>query len=360
MTSSFSALDEASTITETVVEISSKRDWLKVPALNVNGTAIVVDGNRIRVARVLDEEWLEDELQSPALCTQALEQKSISKALRADLFTFSQKLPATTPKYSFPLEWDSIAAIHITSYKDWWENLPQESRKNVRRSQKRGVEVTVRKFDDDLVRDIVELTKDSPIRQGKPFTHYDKTFEQVKKDQSSHLDRSEFICAYHGNELVGLLKVVYARDCASILQFIPKSSQQDKRPANALIAKAVQTCDAKGIRYLIYGMFRYGKKRQSSLVEFKIRNGFEEFLVPRFYIPLTAWGAFCLKFRLHRGLIGALPDSVIRAGLHLRAAWYNFARFSSRCSSMVEQPNRIRQMDGSTPPAGSKSKVSDV
>ena len=40
------------------------------------------------------------------------------------------------------------------------------------------------------------------------------------------------------------------RKLASILQFLPKASQQDKRPANALIAKAVEICETKGISHL--------------------------------------------------------------------------------------------------------------
>lgn len=317
---------EGQTGTATSVEISVLGEWCTVPALNVNGTAIIVDRKWPRIARVVDEEWLEDELQNPGLCVQALKQKDTPRALRADIFTFAQKLPLTTPKYPFHMEWDSLAAIRLTSFKDWWENLPQESRKNARRSQKRGVEVRVREFDDDLVREIVELSKDSPIRQGKRFTHYGKSFEQVKKDQSTHLGRCDFICAYAEKELIGLLKVVYRRDVASVLIFLPKASQQDKRPANALMAKMVEVCEAKGISYLTYGMFNYGNKRKSSLLEFKIRNGFEEILVPRFYVPLTVWGELSLRLGLHRGIVGLLPSAVLNLAVRAREKWYTMRR----------------------------------
>ena len=344
--------EETQPVTETTVEISAKGEWIRVPALNANGTMLIATGKLPRIASVLDEEWLEQELQDPEACVRLLK-KSARHISGADILTFAQKLPATKPKYSYLLEWDSIAAIHITSFQEWWDRLPQVTRKNVRRSQKRGVEVQVRELDDDLIRDIVELTNDSPVRQGKHFVHYGKTFEQTKKDQSTHLGRSDFLCAYSGRELVGLLKVVYGGERASILQFIPKASQQDKRPANALIAKAVEICEAKRISCLIYGLFSYGKKKQSSLVEFKVRNGFEEILVPRFYVPLTMRGSFCLKLNLHGGLIGLLPDSAIRMALNVRTRWYTFKGFLSRCSSVTEQPNRIRQTDGSIPPAGS-------
>jgi hypothetical protein len=344
--------DKTESVRESTVEVSSNGEWFRVPALRVNGTEIIVQGRWLKIASVHDDEWLEGELGDPDACVQGLKEKG-KGTLRSDVFTFSQRLPATTPKYSFLLEWDSIAAIPITSFENWWEKLPQTTRKNVRRSQKRGVDVAVRELDDKLIRDIVQLNEDSPVRQGKRFIHYRKTFEQTKKDQSTHLDRSDFVCAYSGNELIGLLKIVYGEKIASILQFLPKLSQQDKRPANALIAKAVQICEEKGISYLVYGMFRYGNKRDSSLVEFKIRNGFEEVLVPRFYIPLTTWGAFCLILKLHRGLMGILPPSLITVAARLRAKWYDLIRFSGRCSSMPEQPNCIRQMERSNPPAGS-------
>ena len=307
-------------VTETSVEISDGSEWSAIPALNVNGTKIIVTGRWLRTAQIHDEAWLERKDDDPDLWVQALREQR-SPTLRGDIFTFGQRLPATTPKYRYRMEMESMAAVRVAGFKSWWDNLPQVSRKNVRRSQKRGVEVSVKHLDASLLEDIVELNKDSPVRQGKRFIHYGKTFEQTKKDQIPHLDRSDFICAYSGGELIGLLKLVYANETASILTFLPKASQYDKRPANALIAKAVEICETKGVSYLIYGKFRYGNKSQSSLLEFKLRNGFEEFLVPRYYIPLNTRGSVCLRLNLHRGLIGILPPHLINVGLNFRSIW---------------------------------------
>jgi hypothetical protein len=333
------------------IEIAVKGKWFRVPALSVGGKYIVVKGNWLRVAYVNNEQWLETEVEDPALCAKMLKGQEAG-GIRADLFTFCQKLPAVTPKHSYHLEWDSMAAVRVTSYRDWWESLPQESRKNVRRSEKRGVVVQVRKLDSALLQDLVILNNDSSLRQGKAFTHYGKTLEQVARDQVDYLDRSDYICAYYQDELIGVLKLVYRGDVASILTFIPKTSHNDKRPANALIAKAVALCEEKHLSHLIYGMFNYGNKRHTPLREFKIRNGFGEILVPRFYIPLTAKGTISLKLKLHRGLLGLLPHSVITLLLNLRAKLNNFVQ--RRCSSTSERPNRIRQMERSIPPAGSK------
>ena len=132
--------DKTESATETTVEISANGEWVRVPALNVNRNDIIVRGRWLKIAFINDEEWLETELRDPEACVQELKNRRAG-ALHSDIFTFSQKLPATSPKYSFRLEWDSVAAVSITTFQDWWEKLPQASRKNVRRSQKRGVEV---------------------------------------------------------------------------------------------------------------------------------------------------------------------------------------------------------------------------
>lgn len=332
------------------IEISVKGKWSRVPALQISGKNIIVMGKLLRVAIIEAEEWLETEMKDPALCVRELKEQS-NPGLRADIFTFTQKVPETIPKHRYPMELDSIAAIRLTGFNDWWENLPQESRKNVRRSQKRGVVVQIKELDDALLQDLMILNNDSPVRQGKRFTHFGKTLEQVAKDQESFLDRSDYICAYHENELIGVVKLIYRGEVASILTFLPKASHNDKRPANALMAKVVERCEEKRISHLIFGMFNYGNKHDTPLREFKIRNGFEEMLVPRFYVPLTMKGTVSLKLGLHRGLLGLLPHGMITLLVRVRAKLY--AVKMSRCSSTSERPNRTRQTERSIPPAGS-------
>ena len=352
MSSSIPAPHELRTPTGVSAEISVKGEWINVPALQVDSTTIIATVKWLKTASILHEEWSAIQSKEPELCAEALK-KHEAHTLRADLFTFSQKLPETEPKYPYAMELESIAAIRITTFKDWWDGLPQVTRKNVRRSEKRGVEVKLRELDDELVQDIVELTKDSPVRQGKHFAHYGKSFEQVKKDQSTFLGRCDFICAYSEKELIGVAKIVYCGETAAILQFLPKASQQDKRPANAMMAKMVEVCEAKGIPYLVYGLYNYGNKRGTSLLEFKVRNGFHEYFVPRFYVPLSLKGSLTLKLNLHRGAVGILPNRLIAAALRLRKGWYSVLGFLGRRSSTLEQPNRIRQMERSIPPAGS-------
>jgi hypothetical protein len=315
-------------VSATTVETTVKGKWVTVPALPVGDKFVIARGSWLRQACILDEQWLETELEDPDACIKQLKQGG-RRILHTHVFTFAQKLPNVTPKFSYTMEWDSIAAIRTSNFKQWWESLPQETRKNARRAQKRGVTVEVKSLDDAVILGITGVNNDSDIRQNIRNVHFGKTPEQTWKDQVSFSERSDFICAYHEGEMIGFMKIVYRGEIASILQLLPKASQQDKRPANALITKAVEVCESKGISYLTYGMFNYGNKKHSSLREFKERNGFQEILVPRYYVPLSLWGAVCIKAKLHRGLIGILPSRLIATFVRLRAVCYNFFNFKA-------------------------------
>ena len=332
-------------------QIRVRGRWVAVPAADVNGKKVIVKGKWLKTAVVRGEEMMDKELENPEIYIQKLRDGSLS--LKADIFTFTQQIPETRPKYPYPAEQESIAAIHVVSFKEWWEGLPQESRKNVRRSQKRGVQVKISEFDDELIQGIREVNDDSPMRQGTINAYYGKSFDETKERYGEFVGRCDFICAYSGVELIGFLHLIYRGNGASILNLTAKPSHFDKRPSNALVAKAVEICEAKEISYITYGRYNYGNKQDSPLRVFKIRNGFEEICVPRYFVPLTPWGKLCMKAQLHRGIVGILPHSVITAGVGARSLWYDFRMTISRCSSTPERPNRTRQMERSIPPAGS-------
>ena len=116
------------------------------------------------------------------------------------------------------------------------------------------------------------------------------------------------------------------------------------------MAKAVERCEQKHMSHLIFGMYNYGNKKDTSLREFKIRNGFQELLMPHFFVPVTFKGRIAVKLKIHRGLIGILPQWAITPLLKVRAKLHFKL---SRCSSMVEPPICNRQMGRSNPSAGS-------
>ena len=320
---SLEALNPGMTQSSKPVEMRVKGRWVSVPVIEVNGDQLTTRGKWLRIARIRGEEMREKELDNPEVYLTALRNDK-DRILKADIFSFAQKLPATQPRYPYPIEWESVAAIPLVSFKQWWEGLPQESRKNVRRSQKRGVMIRVDEFDDKLIEGIRGVNDDSPMRQGMKNAYYGLTPEETRKRYSEFVGRCDFICAYVGEEMIGFLHLVYCGHVAAILNLTPKPSHFDKRPSNALVAKAVEICEARGISHITYGLYNYGNKRDSPLREFKIRNGFKEILLPRYFVPITNWGRLCMKARLHRGLIGNLPSSVISAGIRARSLWFEF------------------------------------
>ncbi len=335
------------------VEIRVKGRWIQIPALEVNGNELIAKGKWLKTATIRSEEMMETDLEDPGLYIEKL-QRDAKGLLKADLFTFTQKVPATRPKYSYPVEWESVAAIHLVNFGAWWESLPQETRKNVRRSQKRGVVISVKdQLDNELIQGIREVNDDTPMRQGLRNAYYGKSAEETRKLYGEFMGRCDFICAYSNNAMIGFLHLVYRGGIASILNLTTKPSEFDKRPANALLAKAVELCESKGISHISYGLFNYGNKREDPLRTFKIRNGFEEILMPRYFVPLTWWGKLCVKAKLHRGLIGILPNSVIRIGLRARSWWYRFRVSGSRLAA--GRPNGNPSVECSTPPAASST-----
>jgi len=309
----------------TFIEVSEKGQWVKVPAVRIGPDVVTIRGKGLRIAAVHDEWWQEREVEDPEAFVKQLKQRR-GDVPRADLFVFMQQVPGSQPKHKYAMEMESVAAARTASFKEWWESLPQESRKNTRRAEKRGVVISVRPLDDELIRGIMDVNNDSPVRQGGRNLHYGKSFEETKKDSSSFADRCDFICAHCGDELIGFLKLVYKGEVAALLNLTTKAGHNDKRPANALMTKAVELCAAKGASYLTYGLFNYGNKRSSPLRDFKVRNGFTEMLTPKFYVPLTAKGALAMRLGLHRGLLGVFPESVIALAVRARGKWYDLKR----------------------------------
>ena len=304
------------------VEVSIRGKAVKVPSLCVDDKLIVITGKLLRIASVKGEGWLEtDTVGDPA----ALVSKLKKAKAKADLFTFAQNIPESDPKYKYYLEWENYAVAHTCDFDKWWNQLPQESRKNVRRAGRRGVVVRKANFDDELINGIVSIYNETPIRQGRRFWHYGKNFDTVKKDNSTYLDRSDFVGAYFNDELIGFMKVVYMGELASIMQILSINHHSDKRPMNALIAKAVECCQEKGTRYLIYGNYIYSGNTASELVEFKRRNGFTKILIPRYYIPLNARGELMLKLGIHHGFKAIIPERILEGLRNLRSKWYAIA-----------------------------------
>lgn len=298
-----------------LAEIRVKGKTTLVPSVEIEGRTVIVTGNWLKMAAIREQNIEEGELiKSPDSFIRALK----NSELKADILTFFQRPPDVTPKFKMPFEWDNYAAVPITTFENWWESVPQETRKNTRRAAKRGVVLKCVPFDDELARGIHNLCNESPVRQGKPFWHFGKDFETVRRENATYLERSEFIGAFFQGELIGFIKMVYVDRIAFIVSILAANAHHDKRPINALIAKAVEVCVSKGSAYFVYDQYVYGNKTQSSLIELKRRNGFEPIQFPRYFVPLTWKGKLAVSLRLYRGAVGLLPAPVLNTALAVR------------------------------------------
>jgi hypothetical protein len=288
--------------------------------MNVCGKQIRVQGQMVRIGRLdLDKYECPDD---PEAMIQGLR----NCRTRIDLFTFLQKLPESSPRYGYPMEWDNLAALPVSTFDYWWkQQIRSYPRNRARQAEKKGVIVREVSFDDALVRGIWGIYNECPVRQGKRFAHYGKDIETVHKEEATYLDRSIFIGAFLDAKLIGFAKLVAdgTRTQANLMNVLAMMHHRDKAPTNALIAQAVRSCAERGIAYLVYQSFAYGRKESDTLSTFKENNGFQRFDLPRYYVPLTRIGSIALRLGLHRRLVDHLPESVAAKLRQLREVCYN-------------------------------------
>lgn len=283
----------------------------------VDHKEIKVTGKLIRRCE-LKEDWDED-IEDPKGFIRILK----SSGIKADIFTFMQRLPESRPKYNYYMEWDSIAAIPITTYDNWLKKqVVQNSRKKIGLAQRKGVTTKLLDFGDELVNGILEIYHETPLLQGKPNRQYHTDFETAKRLNSTYLDRAQFIGAFFKDELIAYIKLVTAGRYMRTMGILAKAAHRDKGAMNLLLAKAVEICVEKKMPYLIYSKFDYGKRGSKSLKEFKRNLGFESIILPRYYIPLNTWGRFIIQFKLHREIAEYFPEKIIRDLIQMRSNYY--------------------------------------
>jgi len=304
-------------------------------SLIIDNKEFVITGRFVRILR-LKEEWDAD-IENP--------EEIISKFRRlnvkADLFTFAQRLPHIEPLFKYSMEWDNVAAIPLSTYEHWWtKQVYQQVRNHVRKSIKSGVVIKESPFNDDLIRGITDIFNETPIRQGTSNTHFGKTFAETKALMGTYLERSTFLGAYWQEELIGFIKIVFTGNFARTMGIEAKIKHRDKRPMNALISKAVEICVNKGVKYFVYGKFIYGKKGADSLTKFKQYNGFQQINLPRYYVPLNLKGKIILLLHLHKRINELLPRFVVKFIIKIRKYYYETKYWKELKNFRKKQNNR--------------------
>jgi hypothetical protein len=288
--------------------------------MKVCGKDIKIQGRLVRLARPDGDKYTF--LDDPETFLSGLR----ASRTRIDIFTFLQKLPETSPKYSYPMEMDNLAVLPVSTFENWWDNqIRSYPRNRARQAEKRGVVFREVPFGDELVNGICGIYNETPVRQGKPFPHYGMTIEKARKYAGTFLERSIYIGAFVGETMIGFIKLAVdeSRTQACLVHILSMVQHKDKAPTNALIAQAVRYCAEQKISYLVYEHFTYGQKTGDSLSHFKEVNGFQRVDLPRYYVPLTPIGSLALRFQLHHRFIDRIPESIAVKFRDLRKAWYS-------------------------------------
>jgi hypothetical protein len=288
-------------------------------AMNICNRDIRIAGRMIRTAKIDGEKYTFPD--DPEAMISAIR----NCGRRVDLFTFLQRLPETTPKYSYPMEWDNLAVLPVSTFEHWWTcQIRSEVRNRSRQAEKKGVTFREVPFGDELLQGICEIYNESPVRLGKRFPHYGMTMERARAYAGTFLEQSVYVGAFFQEKMIGFFKLVADESGtqACLIHFLSMLRHRDKAPANALIAQAVRICAERKIPYLVYEHFLYGKKPADSLSRFKEINGFQKVDLPRYYVPITPLGRMALKLGLHHRLVDRLPLAVSGKARELRQAWY--------------------------------------
>jgi hypothetical protein len=277
------------------------------------GTQIFALSQGIIKTISLEDEWYDD-IENPQAIIDIL--KSIPK-LKADIFTFWQRLPCTEPKYDYYCECENLAVLPISTFDHWWNHqIKSRVRSLIRKTEKEGILIKETKFDDDFVLGMTSIFNESPIRQGRKFWHYGKDFDTVKKQFSRYQFREKMIGAYYQGQMIGFMMLCDAGNFSLTGQIIASLKHRDKPINNALISKAVEICANKKQDYLIY--YFWG---DDSLTEFKRRCGFENIRIPRYFVPLSWRGELAIKCGAHQGIKKILPHPFLKSLKEIRKKW---------------------------------------
>ncbi len=223
-----------------------------------------------------------------------------------DIYTFVERKwcrKLTAPSKDWLKSEDNIALLKVMPYDEWLTSVGKKTRNMIRKAEKNGVKVEIAQPNDWLAEGIWKIYNETPVRQGRAFSHYGISLEDVKCQVAAYKG-DIFISAILGGELAGFIQLVCGDRIVVMSQILSLQKYWDKAVNNALVAKAVEICAAHKEPWLMYG--RMGN--HPSLDAFKESNGFEKCVLARYYVTLTVKGRFAAKLGLHQPAKEALPD----------------------------------------------------
>ncbi|MDR2719263.1 MAG: hypothetical protein LBC03_00440 [Nitrososphaerota archaeon] len=239
-----------------------------------------------------------------------------------DVFTFIERGWCSPLVFKPSDEWlkteDNVALLQIGSFDAWWERIGKKTRNMVRKAEKSGVRIDVVEPSGELVEGVWRIYNETPIRQGRAFSHYGMSLERVR-DMVFSTRNCTFIGAYVENELVGFIQLVYGDNLVVVTQILSLQKYWDRAVNNVMLAKAVEICAKNNHKWLMYG--RMGKgSNHPTLDKFKENNGFVRYPLNRYYVALSKKGKIAVKLGLHKQFKDTIPESVRKEVIQV----YNF------------------------------------
>jgi hypothetical protein len=259
---------------------------------------------RKKILFTIANDW--EEYQKDIVPTEEFLEKLREK--RLDIFTFIERKWCHTipnPSRLWLRASDNIALLKITTYEEWLKNIGKKTRNMIRKAEKSGIKTEIAEPNEKLAKGIWEIYNETPIRQERGFPHYGTLLKDVRKNMLS-LQNSTYIGAHFQDELAGFIRLIQGDNITFIDQILSLQKHWDKAVNNALVAKAVEVCADKDIKWLMYG--RMGN--HPTLDNFKLSNGCVKLELTRYYIPLTRKGKIAAKLGLHREIKDMLPQSM--------------------------------------------------
>jgi hypothetical protein len=212
-------------------------------------------------------------------------------------------------KRSLETEMETIGLLRTSPHESWFRSLGKTTRGDIRRSERRGILVKDVQVDDRFLRDAQLIYNETPVRQGRRYTRYGVSIEDLRKDFLD-FESQEFLGAYDDTQLIGLFWMMPGDRVAQIRALIHLISKRNKLPTSALIDAAVRKCSERGIQFLVYPT-TYGL--QPGLDSFRLRMKFFPFAVPRHYVPLTRRGSIAIRLHVHKPIQYVIPRNIAGA-----------------------------------------------
>jgi hypothetical protein len=227
-----------------------------------------------------------------------------------DVFTFIERKWCFTlpnPPRSWLKTRDNIALLQIATYDAWLESIGKKTRNMIRKAGRNRIRTEIAEPNRKLAEGIWKIYNDTPIRQERGFPHYGTSLQAIETNMLL-TKNSTYVVAYRQDELIGFIRLIHGDNITFIDQILSLQKYWDKAVNNALVARAVQFCADKDIRWLMYG--RMGN--HPTLDNFKQNSGCIQFQLTRYYIILTGKGRIASRLGLHRDIKDALPQSAKR------------------------------------------------